>query len=135
MNLVTPIPRVLARPLVESLQNRCVMQNHDIDDAHPAAAGRSHVRTVERVSLALGQVDADGWRRAGRTPNVLQAPRATRCRATRTGPVSTVFVDDAQSSHRCHVRDLWTVIEGIGGQNGWYSLPSRLGDPRMGWTS
>ena len=40
VNLVTPIPRVVAMPLVESLQNECIVKDHAVDASHPASRGR-----------------------------------------------------------------------------------------------
>ena len=54
VNLVTPIPRSIARPLVESLQNDCVVKDRDVDALiPPPEGGLTPYRTA--VRLALGR--------------------------------------------------------------------------------
>jgi hypothetical protein len=58
VNVVTPVPRSIARPLIASLQNECVMDDHDIDAIiPPPAGGLTPYRRA--VALALGRVAAD----------------------------------------------------------------------------
>ena len=58
VNLVTPIPRSIARPLVESLQNDCVVKNRDVDALIPPPAdGLTPYRRA--VALALSREEAD----------------------------------------------------------------------------
>ncbi len=69
VNLVTPIPRSIARPLVESLQNECIMKDHAIDVLiPPPEGGLTPYRTA--VQLALGKLETDAietsWQDAGR---------------------------------------------------------------------
>ena len=53
VNLVTPIPRSLAIPIIASLQYDCVMTEHDIDDYIPAPeGGLPGYRTAVRLALA-----------------------------------------------------------------------------------
>ena len=50
VNLVTPVPRSLARPLVESLKNTAVAAEHDIADVHTGPARRpDRLRTRGRT--------------------------------------------------------------------------------------
>ena len=121
VNLVTPIPRSLAVPIIASLQNDCVMKNHDIDAIIPPPP-EGLVPYRRSVSLALERVrqgDVEtGWQNA----SVFGAP---------SDPLPTdpewaghrVYLDDRTRACRASSDALWKVIEGIGGDRGWYSMP------------
>lgn len=121
VNLVTPIPRRIAVPIIESLQFDCVMREHDIDRVIPAPAeGLLPYRSAVRLALERereGEVETS-WRNA----EVSGAP---------SDPLSsdpewaghTVYVDKRTRRSSAPVGELWRVVEGVGGENGWYSFP------------
>lgn len=121
VNLVTPIPRSLAVPIIASLQNDCVMKNHDVDAIIPPPA-EGLVGYRRSVSLALERVrqgDVEtGWQNA----SIDGAP---------SDPLPTdpewaghrVYLDDRTRDCAASSDALWKVIEGIGGERGWYSMP------------
>ncbi len=117
---ITPVPSRLARPLVESLRNEVVCTENDISRYVPAPPDgpTGFDRSVE---LALRRVrDAEvatRWSSAS-TP----APRATRCRRTRTGR-RQLYTDDRSCRTDAPPERLWDIVEGIGGERGWYSFP------------
>lgn len=120
VNLVTPIPRSIARPLVESLQHDCVMKGHAIDDLiPPPEGGLTPYRRA--VQLALGRVQADAvetsWQdtESGMPSDPLPNDPQWAGR--------TVFTDVRTAYTEADSEHLWRVIQGIGGQNGWYSSP------------
>ena len=121
VNLVTPIPRSIARPLVESLQNECVMKDHDIDDLIPPPEdGLTSYRHA--VRLALGREQEDRVETSWLDAEVLGVP-SDPLPSDPDWAGRTVFVD-ARSAHTSAPQEaLWRVIEGIGGANGWYSSP------------
>ncbi|QKJ18680.1 SDR family oxidoreductase [Microbacterium hominis] len=121
VNLVTPIPRSIARPLVASLQNECVMKDHDIDALIPPPEdGLTPYRTA--VALALGRVRGDEVETSWLDAEVLGVP-SDPLPSDPEWAGRTVFTD-ARSAHTSASPDaLWRVIEGIGGENGWYSSP------------
>ncbi|WP_236967506.1 SDR family oxidoreductase [Microbacterium aurantiacum] len=121
VNLVTPIPRSIARPLVESLQNECVMKDHDIDDLIPPPEdGLTSYRHA--VRLALGREQEDRVETSWLDAEVLGVP-SDPLPSDPDWAGRTVFVD-ARSAHTSAPQAaLWRVIEGIGGANGWYSSP------------
>ena len=51
------------------------------------------------------------------------AHRATRCRPTRTGPADRCTSIERERPVDAEPATLWRVIEGIGGERGWYSFP------------
>lgn len=121
VGLVTPVPRQLAKPLVESLQHDCVMKNHDIDAIiPPPAAGMLSYR--ESVRLALGRIELDqietSWLDAG-VPSAPSDPLPS----DPEWAGRKVFTDERSITTDASPDALWSVIEGIGGRNGWYSPP------------
>jgi uncharacterized protein YbjT (DUF2867 family) len=121
VNLVTPIPRALAVPIIESLLHDAVMKNHDIDAViPPPPEGLIGYRRAVRLALARmrsGDVDTS-WRN---TP-VIGAP-ADPLPSDPEWAGHTVFTDIQEFSSSAGPEELWRVVEGIGGGNGWYSLP------------
>lgn len=120
VNLVTPVPRSIARPLVASLQNECIMKDHEVDELIPRPEGGLTLppRGRSGARSSPGRHDRDelaglrGLRRAQRPP------------AERSGMGRTHGLHRLPLGH--HERlpaELWRVILGIGGENGWYSSP------------
>lgn len=121
VNLVTPVPRSIARPLVASLQNECVVKNRDVDALIPRPeGGLTPYRTA--VRLALGRVDADGVETSWQDAEVTGAP-SDPLPSDPDWAGRTVFTDSRTMQTRASVDELWRVIVGIGGENGWYSSP------------
>ena len=116
--LVTPIPLSMSVPLVQSLQHDAVSAEHDIDAYIPMPdGGLTRYRTA--VALALGkerdaQVETT-WANAGADADPLPSDPEWAGHK--------VYVDERTFSSDVDPGHVWTVIEGIGGRNGWYSLP------------
>ena len=73
------------------------------------------------VELALTRVRELDVSRRWSSASVPGVAPATRCRATRTGPAGRCTSTSARRWSTRHREALWGVIEGIGGENGWYS--------------
>jgi uncharacterized protein YbjT (DUF2867 family) len=120
VNLVTPIPRSIARPLVESLQHDCVMRDHDVDALiPPPEGGLTPYRRA--VRLALGRVQADTVETSWQDADVGVPSDPLPSDPDWAG--RTVYTDMRTARTRAPVDRLWAVITGIGGENGWYSTP------------
>ncbi|WP_394552000.1 SDR family oxidoreductase [Agromyces sp. MMS24-JH15] len=121
VNLVTPVPRRLAIPIIESLQFDCVMHEHDIDDViGPPAGGLTPYRRAVRLALArerAGQVETS-WR-DGDVPGAPSDPLPSDPDWAGT----RVYLDLREQRSSAPAVDLWRVIEGVGGERGWYSFP------------
>jgi uncharacterized protein YbjT (DUF2867 family) len=121
VNLVTPIPRSLAMPLVESLQHECVVREHDIDAyIAPPEGGLTGYRRAVRLALAKvrdGAVETS-WQNA----SVADAP-SDPLPSDPDWSGHTVFTDDRTRTTDASPDRVWAVIEAIGGDNGWYSFP------------
>lgn len=121
VNLVTPIPRRLAVPIIASLQHDCVMTEHDIDDLIPPPS-EGLVGYRRSVALALAKV---------REGNIETSWQNSSVRGAPSDPLPSdpdwaghkVYSDVRTGQSTAAPEALWRVIEGIGGDNGWYSLP------------
>ncbi|WP_194824968.1 SDR family oxidoreductase [Nocardia sp. XZ_19_231] len=121
VNLVTPVPRALAVPLMESLVNDVVCAEHRIAD-HIADPPEGLTSYLGAVSLALHRIrDRDvptRWSDAGLT----DAPSDP----LPTDPDwsgGTLYSDVRERDTTADPATLWAVIEAIGGEHGWYSFP------------
>ena len=121
VNLVTPIPRSLAVPIIESLLHDAVMTNNDIDEViPPPAEGLTGYRKAVRLALArmrTGEVETS-WRDA----QVIGAP-ADPLPSDPEWSGHTVYTDERSVASTADSAELWRVVESVGGANGWYSLP------------
>jgi uncharacterized protein YbjT (DUF2867 family) len=121
VNLVTPIPRSIARPLVESLQNDCVVKNHDVDALIPPPEdGLTPYRRA--VSLALRREQEDRVETSWLDAEVTGVP-SDPLPSDPDWAGRTVFTDRRTAHTTADSARLWAVIQGIGGVNGWYSQP------------
>ena len=121
VNLVTPIPRSLAVPIIESLLHDAVMKNHDIDDViPPPAEGLTGFR--RSVELALVRMRSGEVETSWRNTEVIGAP-SDPLPSDPEWAGHTVYTDSREVTVAAPTDELWKVVESIGGDNGWYSLP------------
>ena len=121
VGLVTPVPASIARPLTESLRHEVVCHEHDIARYVPDAPGRP-LPFEEALSLALRRV---------REAQVVTRWSSAAVPGAPSDPLPTdpdwaggsLYEDERKRSVDASTRALWRVIEGIGGDNGWYSFP------------
>ncbi|MCX4595415.1 SDR family oxidoreductase [Streptomyces sp. NBC_01549] len=122
VGLVTPVPASIARPLTESLRHEVVCHEHDIVRYVPDPPGRPF-GFDEAVSLALQRVrDAQvttRWSSAS-VPGAPSDPLPT----DPDWAGGSLYTDRREVAVDAPPGALWRVIEGIGGENGWYSFPS-----------
>ncbi|MEU6772267.1 SDR family oxidoreductase [Streptomyces sp. NPDC046759] len=121
VGLVTPVPASIARPLTESLRHEVVCRENDIERYVPSPPG--HPIGFDRaVDLALQRIrDAQvttRWSSAS-VPGAPSDPLPTDPDWAGGSLYTDVRVRDADVPPGA----LWQVIEGIGGENGWYSFP------------
>ncbi|MHB9848590.1 SDR family oxidoreductase [Streptomyces krungchingensis] len=121
VGLVTPVPASIARPLTESLRHEVVCHEHDITRYVPDPPGRP-IGFDEAVALALQRVqDAQvttRWSSAA-YPGAPSDPLPT----DPDWAGGSLFTDERELIVDAPPEALWKVIEGIGGDNGWYSFP------------
>ncbi|WP_309067320.1 SDR family oxidoreductase [Microbacterium sp.] len=122
VGLVTPVPRQIARPLVESLQHPCVMRDYAIDAIiPPPPAGLTGYR--ESVRLALSRIEIDQVETSWVDATVARAP-SDPLPSDPAWAGRTVFTDRRSRRTTADRDAVWAVITQIGGTNGWYSAPA-----------
>jgi uncharacterized protein YbjT (DUF2867 family) len=119
VGLVTPVPNSIARPLVGSLIHEAYAREHDIARYVP---DDGLLGFDEAVRLALGKIrDANvetRWSNAiGRDAAAEPLPSDPDWSG------GTVYVDERSQPVEAPPHALWRVIEGVGGEHGWYSFP------------
>jgi len=121
VNLVTPIPRSLAVPIIASLQYDCVARESDIDRYIPRPdGGLTGYRRAVRLALDRmrdGEIETS-WQNS----SVRGAP-SDPLPSDPDWSGHTVYTDVRRQHSDADAAELWRVIEGIGGDNGWYSFP------------
>lgn len=122
VGLVTPVPAAIARPLTESLRHEVVCREHDIARYVPDPPGHP-IGFDEAVRLALQRVREARVTTRWSSASVPGAP---------SDPLPTdpdwaggsLYTDHRSRTVDASPGTLWRVIEGIGGERGWYSFPS-----------
>ncbi|PWR09378.1 DUF2867 domain-containing protein [Micromonospora acroterricola] len=121
VGLVTPVPNAIARPLVESLIQEAIAQEHDIARYVPDPPG-GLTGFDQAVALALAKVrDAQvetRWSTAS-GPDAPAEPLPTDPKWSG----GTAYTDVRERMVDAPPASLWRVIEGVGGEHGWYSFP------------
>jgi len=121
VNLVTPIPKSLAVPIVSSLQFDAVVAEHDIEKYIPDPQG-GLTGYRKAVRLALEKVKAGEVETSWQNSSIAGAP-SDLLPSDPNWSGHTVFTDLREQHSQATPENLWRVIEGIGGANGWYSFP------------
>lgn len=119
IGLVTPVPPAIAKPLIESVVHDVVCRDVSIHDYIPPPEG-GLIAFSQAIRLALqrirdGQVFTSFASALGRSSAAEPMPDDPSWAG------GDVFVDERQSDVGATPADLWRVLEGIGGQSGWYS--------------
>jgi hypothetical protein len=121
VNLVTPVPRSIAVPLIESLVHEVICREHDITQVIPdPEGGLTHYERA--IELALSRI---------RNADVLTRWSDANAPGAPSDPLPTdpewaggSLYEDVREHHtNADERTLWQVIEAIGGEHGWYSFP------------
>ncbi|MGQ0465134.1 MAG: SDR family oxidoreductase [Sporichthyaceae bacterium] len=129
INIVTPVPKSIAAPLVESLVHEVIASERDIDAFVPPPAGglTGYERAVELAldKIRAGRVDTR-WSDAS-TPGSAADPLPS----DPDWSGGSVYFDEREGRSAVSPDELWRVVKGIGGDNGWYSFP--LAWAARGW--
>ncbi|MEV5240778.1 SDR family oxidoreductase [Streptomyces cinnamoneus] len=129
IGLVTPVPHAIARPLAESLRHEVVCRENDIARYVPDPPG-GPLDVDTALSLAVARVrDArvtTRWSSAS-VPGAPSDPLPT----DPDWAGGSLYTDRREQAVDAPPAVLWQVIEGIGGDTGWYSFP--LAWAARGW--
>jgi uncharacterized protein YbjT (DUF2867 family) len=123
VGLVTPVPSALARPLVESLRHDAVAAEHDITRyvAHPADGLTGFDDAVRLALQRIREADATTRWTSASLPGAPSDPLPT----DPDWAGGSLYQDVQEKPAQAPPSALWQIIEGIGGQHGWYSwLPA-----------
>jgi uncharacterized protein YbjT (DUF2867 family) len=119
VNLVTPVPRAIARPLVRSLRHPAVCHEHDIARYIPDPPS-GLIPFDEAVGLALTRIKEANvntrWSDAS-TPGAPSDPLPSD--PVWTG--GTLYTDVRAVSTTASPQQVFSAVERIGGETGWYS--------------
>ena len=121
VGVVTPVPASIAKPLVESLRNEVICSEHDIKQFLPDPP-EGMLTFEQAVDYALRRI---------RDANVVTRWSSASVPGAPAEPLphdpdwagGSLYTDDRSRVVDASPSTLWTVIEGIGGKNGWYSFP------------
>ena len=121
VNLVTPVPRSIAVPLIDSLVHEVVCREQDIlryaPDPPEGRIGYDRAVALALAKISNGDVETR-WSDAG-GPGAAADPLPTDPQWAG----GTVYLDEREQDCRADPEALWSVVTGIGGERGWYSFP------------
>ena len=121
VNVVTPVPKSIAGPLIESLVHEVVCSEQDIREYVPDPP-EGRIGYDRAVQLALAKISGGDvetrWSGAA-VPDVPSDPLPTDPRWSG----GTVYLDERECTSTADPAALWEVVTGIGGERGWYSFP------------
>ena len=121
VNLVTPVPRSIAVPLMESLIHEVVCREHHIAEyiPDPPEGFIGYERAVELALTRIKDLDVPTrWSDADTSP----AP-SDPLPSDPSWSGGTLYKDERETTTSAAPQALWNVIEAIGGETGWYSFP------------
>ena len=119
VGLVTPVPRRLARPLVESLLHSCVVKDDAINDVIPPPP-EGLMGYSDSLRLALGRIEIDQVETSWVDARVTGAP-SDPMPSDPEWAGRIVFKDRRKKATSADAAAVWKVISQIGGATGWYS--------------
>ncbi|MFJ4963132.1 3 beta-hydroxysteroid dehydrogenase/Delta 5--_4-isomerase [Streptomyces sp. ADI96-02] len=121
IGLITPVPRSIARPLTESLRHEVVCHEHDITRyvPDPPEGAIGFDRAVELALQRIQEARVDTRWTSASLPGAPSDPLPT----DPDWAGGSLYRDERQLRVQVPPDALWRVIEGIGGENGWYSFP------------
>ena len=119
VGVVTPVPPGIAKPLIRSLAVDAVVTERDIDGVIPPPDD-GLTNYPDAIRLALADIDSDS------VETFWTDDRTTAAEPLPSDPEWTgrkVFVDERTLTTTATRENLFAVIESVGGDNGWYSVP------------
>lgn len=113
VNLVTPIPSAIARPLIEGLRNENIVRDSSAKNLFPRIQPVSYRVATERALAALRNGDIEtAWSDALST---IRRDAAPVLLTTQEG----MILEHRQRAVSASPADVFTVFTGLGGRRGW----------------
>ena len=121
VGLVTPVPNSIARPLVDSLRNTVVVKERDIAAyvPDPPEGLLGFDRAVELALQRIQETDVVSRWSSASVPGAASDPLPS----DPEWAGGSLYTDLRERLVAASPESLWKVIEGIGGEHGWYSFP------------
>ena len=121
VGLVTPVPNSIARPLVDSLRNTVVAKERDIAGyvPDPPEGLLGFDRAVELALQRIQETDVVSRWSSASVPGAASDPLPS----DPDWAGGSLYTDLRKRTVAASPESLWKVIEGIGGEHGWYSFP------------
>ncbi len=129
VGLITPVPRAMAKPLVESLTMRTVCHEHDIAQYIPDPP-EGLVPYERAVHLALSKIQQADVHTTWSSSSLPGAP-SDPLPSDPDWAGGSMYLDERSTVVHSSPNALWKVIEGLGGERGYYSFP--LAWAARGW--
>ena len=114
VGLVTPVPAQIARPLVDSLVNRVVVNDHRAEELFPF----ERLPLAEAIRLAISNTAS------GKVPTKFDDASSPVWQSSSTDPDwtgGTVVSDVREQTTTADPHSVWRALCRIGGARGWYS--------------
>jgi uncharacterized protein YbjT (DUF2867 family) len=121
VDLATPVPRGIAKPLIDSLKHEVVCSEHAIANYVPDPEG-GLLGYDTAVQLALTKIRDAQVQTRWSNASLPDAP-ADPLPSDPDWSGGSVYTDIREADCAADAETLWRVIEGVGGSNGWYSFP------------
>jgi uncharacterized protein YbjT (DUF2867 family) len=122
VTLITPVPRSVAAPLVGSVTMRTTCAEHDIAQYIPDPP-EGLVPYERAVELALAKIRDADVRTAWSSSSVPGAP-SDPLPSDPDWAGGSLYVDERATVVHSTPEALWRVVEGLGGERGYYSFPA-----------
>jgi uncharacterized protein YbjT (DUF2867 family) len=122
VGLITPVPRSIAKPLVDSVTMRTVCHEHDIADYIPDPPG-GLVPYEHAVELAIDKVRRSDVRTAWSSSSLPGAP-SDPLPSDPSWTGGSLYTDERSTVVHASAESVWRVVEGLGGDRGYYSFPT-----------
>ncbi|WP_461154012.1 SDR family oxidoreductase [Saccharopolyspora tripterygii] len=121
VNLVTPVPKSIAVPLIESLIHEVVCRDRSVAEHIPDPAG-GLTGYDDAVRLALTRLRSADVPTRWSDASVPAAP-SDPLPSDPDWTGGSVYEDEREQATTASPEALWEVVESIGGEHGWYSFP------------
>lgn len=121
INIITPVPKAIGAPLIQSLDHEAVCREHDIVEYVPdppdGLTGYDRAVTLALARISRAEVETR-WSDAS-LPDAASDPLPT----DPSWAGNSAYTDVRSQHTSATPEQLWRVVTGIGGEHGWYSAP------------
>ncbi len=124
VGLISPVPKNIAFPLLESLVNEVICKEHDIAQYIPDPP-EGLINYYHAVELALQRIQDHRVTTSWSSATYAGAP-SDPLPSDPDWAGGSLYVDEHVQIVNATPEKLWFIIKGIGGEHGWYSW-------RLGW--